>query len=453
LLYGLTLSRPMVIILFAFGSLVIVTALGLFWDAMGVRTAKENTLPLAGGSDAVAAGEGSDTETSPRLASTRLEKEGEDKRDHLIGLRRLAATFVHFARELTGVSLGLTVLALSGLAILAAVLPYGAMQNSVERDDWFAPLTMMGVAIPVYATPMLAMSQLGMMFQHANSPGAAFTLLILGTGMNLATPIWFGRHYGLKATALWMVSLVVIVLGISYAINRPLMPPGVEPAGHTHAFDIYANPMSAYHKFDLATLRGLVMKDLDISVVASLAVLGFFALIGAALRIMRIDEAWLVKTAKAGSFASSLTSEDAKNRKGLDAVVPPGVIGATMLAGLVALSVVACFAYYPSPEECLDEISLARAECLSAANSGQSETALFWLPVWEDWSRRLEVGTFIRTGEVRPYQRMQGYLIRKKLETLEHELEHDPYEPEEVKAVVRDILGTNSRWVRAFRRS
>ena len=106
---------------------------------------------------------------------------------------------------------------------------------------------------------------------------------------------------------------------------------------------------------------------------------------------------------------------------------------------------------YPSPEECLEEIRLARAECLSAANSGDADHALFWLPVWEEWSRRLEVGTFLRHGEVRRYQSMQGYLIRKKLELLEHELEHDPYEPEEVRRVVQSIMATDSRWVRSFR--
>ncbi|MEP6168490.1 MAG: hypothetical protein ABJ208_07270 [Rhodopirellula bahusiensis] len=60
---------------------------------------------------------------------------------------------------------------------------------------------------------------------------------------------------------------------------------------------------------------------------------------------MKIDEAWQIRTAESHSFASSLTSEDAKLRSGLDLVVPPGIIGATMLAGLVAMSVVACFAY------------------------------------------------------------------------------------------------------------
>jgi hypothetical protein len=34
---------------------------------------------------------------------------------------------------------------------------------------------------------------------------------------------------------------------------------------------------------------------------------------------------------------------------------------------------------------------------------------------------------------------------------LELELEHDPYEQDEVQKVVRSIFATNSRWVRSFR--
>ena len=423
LLYGLTLSRPLVIILFATGSLVVVTALGLLWDK------------FAGSSERT--GLASDPE--------------EPATDHLIGLRRVFAIIVHVARGATGVPLLITLVALSGLAVLAAVLPFGAMQHAVERDDWWAPLKMLFVAVPIYATPMLAMSQMGMMFQHANSPGASFTLLILGAGMNFATPLWFGRHYGWKAASMWLTSLLLIVLGLSYAINKPLVPQGVQPAGHTHAFDIYANPLTAYHSLSVTTISEMVTKELDISVIASLIALGVVAVFGLLFRLLKVSEKSLIANAKAGSFASSMQAEDASPRRGLDIIVPPSVIGATMLAGLVGLSVVACFAYYPSPNECLKEISTARAECLSAANSGQVDHALFWLPVWEDWSRRLEVGTFIRTGQVRPYQRMQGYLIRKKLELLEHELEHDPIEPEETKRVVIEILNTNSRWVQSFR--
>ncbi|MDG2221404.1 MAG: permease [Rubripirellula sp.] len=412
LLYGLTLSRPLVIVLFAVGSLVIVTLLGLLWDALGQRqkTSDESVNELDG---------------------------------NLIGLRRLAASFIHMARDATGKPLALSFIALSGLAILAAVLPYGAMQNRVESDDPLAPITMMAVSVPIYATPMLAMSQLGMMFQHANSPGAAFALLILGAGINLATLFWFARQFGWKPSLLWFTALLGIVLAISYGINQPLMPPGVTPAGHTHAFDIYANPLSAYQQNLWQTSKEAVVKQSSIAGVVALAALAGLILVGIVARIFRFDE-------------SRLAVEDAMHGEELsggrfDIIVPPRVIGATMLAGLIGLSVVACYAYYPSPDECLEEIALARVECLSAANSGDVEHALFWLPVWEEWSRRLEVGTFLRYGEVRRYQSMQGYLIRKKLETLEHELEHDPYEPDEVRAVVESVMATNIRWVRSFR--
>ena len=412
LLYGLTLSRPAVILLFAGGSLLIVTVLGLLWDWL---FRSENTGTDSGESDAPG----------------------------LIGLRRLAATIVQMSRNASGQSLALTAIALTGLALLAFVLPFGSMQNSVERDDLMAPLTMTAIAFPVYATPMLAMSQLGMMFQHANSPGAAFALLILGTGLNLATPYWFGKHYGWKVTGIWLSALILIVIVIAYAINGPLVPPGVQPAGHTHAFDIYTNPISSGNADTLGAAKKSLADFADIPGMIASGLVGLVALVGVLFRILKVTEERLAKN------NAQPIAEVEESR--VDIIVPPRVVGATMLAGLVALSVVACYGYYPSTEECLEEISLARAECLTAANSGDKEHALFWLPVWEEWSRRLEIGTFLRRGELRRYQSMQGYLIRKKLELLEHELEHDPYEPDEVRKVIGELFGTNRRWVESFR--
>jgi len=109
-----------------------------------------------------------------------------------------------------------------------------------------------------------------------------------------------------------------------------------------------------------------------------------------------------------------------------------------------------CYAYYPSPDECLKEIRLIRGEVLSASLSGDNEHAKYWIPRWDEWSRRLEVGTFIRRGKVTPYQRTQGYLIRKKLEVLEHELEHDHHEETMMRDLIADIMATDSRCSRAF---
>ncbi|MCD0460767.1 permease [Roseiconus lacunae] len=428
LLYGLTLSRPLVIILFAFGSLLIVTTLGIIWDLIEARRA---------GAELQSSSEDVTHPPTPAGQSSDVIEESE-----VIGLRRLGAMAVYLGREASGATLLLTLIALSGLTVVAAALPFGAMQTSVEQDNFLAPLTMTVVAVPVYATPMLAMSQLGMMFQHGNSPGAAFSLLILGTGVNLATIVWFGRHYRWRPTAIWFTSLLTIVLGLAYAMNEPLIPPGIEPAGHTHAFDIYTNPISSHQENLVATTKDTLLKSIGIAEAVAAAVIGVLISLGILVRALRWNEATLVSAnAVAGGHVA----------RQLDRVVPRGVMGAALLLGLITLSVVACFAYYPPPEECLKEISLARAECLSASMSGDTEHALHWLPIVEEWSRRLEVGTFLRRGTVRPYQRMQGHLIRKKLELLEHELEHDPFEREEVMTIVEGIMDTNRRWVKSFR--
>ena len=193
------------------------------------------------------------------------------------------------------------------------------LQSSVEQLDPWAPLKMAIVSVPIYASPMLTMSQLGIMFAHGNSPGAAFCLLLLGTGINLTTLLWIAQSYGWKPMIVWFTALFGIVLVCAYAIDRPLIPPGVEPAGHTHAFDIYTNP---------------------------------------------------------------------------------------------------------SPNEVLEEMRLARVEVLSGASSNDFKHTLHWIPILDEWSRKLEVGNAIRYFELRPYQQMQAHLLRKKLELLEHAVEH-----------------------------
>ncbi|SRR6056297_39097 len=440
LLYGLTLSRPLVVVMFAFGSLIVVTLVGLVWDRYAGKSSDEEP-------DAPSSSDEDASTNEPASSASQVSSAGTYEAPEMIGVSRLLAVFVHLTRSLVGPVGGWGLIGLSGLMLLSVVLPFGAMQYSVERDDWSAPATMTAVAIPAYAPPMLAMSQLGMMFQHANSPGAAFVLLVLGAGVNLATILWLAVTFGFRRVTLWFSSLVLIVLSIAYLINQPLAPHGVEPAGHTHAFDIYTNPLHSSEAIRWTSISAMLSKRLDLATQIALGLLAVLSLVGAALRCFAVDE-----TSIASKFASTgNVSEESRQLGRYDRVVSPRLVGGVMLCGLVALSVVMCYGYYPAPNEALEEISIARAECLSAANSGQLEHAAHWLGIWDDWSRRLEVGTFLRTGEVRPYQRMQGYLIRKKLEMLEHELEHDPFEPEETRKVVREIMATDMRWTNSFR--
>jgi len=381
LLYGLTLARPYVILFFAFGSLLVVTLVGLVWDSKFSRHERDS------------------------------EQRPSGKACQVIGITRLFAVFVLVTRELAGRTGGWALVGLTGLILLAAVLPWGSLQSEVNRDDWLAPIKMTVVSIPVYATPMLAMNQLGMMFQHANSPGAAFVLLVLGTSVNVATLLWLGCTFGKRSVGTWLCSLLLVVVGTAYAINKPLFPPGVEPSSHTHAFDIYTNPIHHSQVISPSFVADELAQEIGIGERYALVAMVGLLLIGIGFRVVGIDESRLEAWSRAGSSSAP---------RGIDKFDRPvgrQVVGATMLVGLIAVSIVMCYAFYPSTEESLEEISIARAETLSAANSGNAEHAMFWIPIWDEWSRRLEVGTLIRRGHLRPYQHT-SHSISLRLEQL-----------------------------------
>ena len=77
----------------------------------------------------------------------------------------------------------------------------------------------------------MAMSQIGSMFQHANSVGAAFVLLTLGAGINLGLIAWVFRNYGLTRGFAWMGILLTVVIAIAYAIENPALPRRNRAAG------------------------------------------------------------------------------------------------------------------------------------------------------------------------------------------------------------------------------
>lgn len=383
-LYGLTLSRPVVIIGFAFGSLGVVTILGAVWD---------------------------------RFA--RASNPGQPSDEGVVfGVRRLVACAIFMSREMVGATGLLTLIAVLGLFLLGVILPHGALQSEVEQLDPLAPLKMSAVSLFVYATPMLTMSQLGMMFDHGNSPGAAFTLLLLGTGVNLATLWWIARNFGFKATAVWFFVLFSCVLGIAYAIDRPLIPPGIEPAGHTHAFDIYTNPLHSGDGFKFSAIGKVFEGTIGLAEWIGGAALAVILLAGLLLRtyFKKATGALLEPKDKPGEVVFA--------EKGLHAEVSSFTVGLTCLAGLVAFSIVGCFAYYPAPSECLEQMKYARTDVFSGVTSKDHERSLRWIPVLESWSRRMEVGYAIRNFELRPYQQMQTRILRKKLENLEHAIEH-----------------------------
>lgn len=413
LLYGLTLSKPLTIVAFAFCSLAVLTVSGSLFDWWYPHTEVNEPEPTA---------------TPP-------------------GVRRLLAILVVMARESVSGSAALVAVGLLGAGLLSTVLPPGSLQRSMDHQNSLAPLTMTAVAIPAYATPMTAMSQLGSMFQHGNSIGAAFILLTFGAGMNLGLLVWMIRHYGWKKAAVWFGLMVSVVLILSYGIERPLYPKDIEPADHTHAFDAYCSPFGAEYRppngFPAEIIRRL-RQDTQLHEIAGALFLALTISLGGFLKWL--DRRWVIETWLNQPRVVASNQPASK----WDMNVPGPVLALCGLGVIIAISIVGCFAYYPAPEEALEELKLAKTEALSGVMSRHFEHTLHWIPVCEAWNRRLQVGVYLRQGHLSDYHRMKSRILQNHLELLEHMVEDEA--PRE--DLAREIAATSrafSRLVIAYR--
>jgi len=382
-LYGLTLSDPVVILTFSFCSLVIVTVMGIGWDKLFPNTSEANSDP-------------------PEVA---------------FGIKRMLSIGVYCAREIIGANSLYIFTALIGVAVLSALLPLGYLQSAAEHTDPWAPLFMTGIAIPIYATPMTAMVQLAAMFQHGNSVGAAFALLALGAGANIGILVWMVREFGLKKTTAWFALLVSVVLLLSYTVDKPLYPHGVEPIGHTHAFDIYCAPFHAsiQNAFPLA-IKILRDKTAPHELV-SLFALGVLIVSGVVLHFCDRQgkiEAWVERQPEV--------------QPNMDIVIPGPVLGGISLVGLIGLSVLGCYVYYPPPSEILEEMRIVNTEVASATIAKDWDTAQYWIPIYDNWSRKLQVSMYLRGQNITPFHRAKARVLRDKLESLKHGIENKDIE-------------------------
>ncbi len=407
LLYGLTLSEPITIFAFGLCTLLVVTIVGLIWD----RLFPNADIP----------------ERPPQRVP--------------YGLRRMLAVAVVAAREVAGPSLLFITVGILGVVGLSCVLPQAAMQRTMSHTDPWAPLLMAAIALPAYATPMMAMSQLGAMFQHGNSVGAAFTLLTLGAGTNLGLVLWMQRSYGWRKAGVWLGLLLFVVLALSYSVEKPLYPSAVEPADHTPAFDIYCRPFDVGMTNLGQVVWGKLRQDTQVHELYGAICLGALFLAGIALRLLdrrfRIED-WLERPVPQASanpawFNTSLSAP---------------TIGFAALLGLIGVSIVGCYTYYPPMNEALDEIENAQIETLAAALSGDRKYAEHWIPIYSDGVRKLQVGVYLRTWHLRDYQRATARTVEEKLELLEHELA--PRRKDAIDPLVAEISRAERRMRLAF---
>lgn len=377
-LYGLTLSDPIAIISFSLCALVIVSILGVLWDR------------FFAGTDA----------NRP------------DEKMPAPGIKRIAAVGYSMAREVTGKSGAYIALGILGSVLLAVAFQKGYLQSEVERDNWLAPVTVAAIALPIYSTPLLAMSQIGGMFQHGNSIGAAFSLLILGAGANIGIVAWFVSSFGWHRTIIFLALLATTTIGLAYAVDKPLYPKGVEPAGHSHAFDVYTHPFHSGES-DLWPIAKTRMADFwKANEFGGTRILGGLILIGLVLSVFGSNaaESWFY-------------SESPQKTGGFDVYVPDWMLGATAVIGLIAASVAGTYLFYPAPNEMLAQMTTANADVVLCSKNQKWEAAEKWIPFADELSRRLEVGVFLRNGSVDEFKTAKAKTYREKLDRLKQAVE------------------------------
>ncbi len=390
ILYGLSLSDPFAVVVFSAATMVIVTGLGALWGHFFCR----DYVSLHSQAQAT---EGDDVLLADSVPTS--------------GSRRSVAVLYAASTEMVGKTAFYMFIGVLCSVLISVLVPHGSLQNKTEPDNIFAPAFMAFYVTPVYSTPLLAMSQIGGMFQHGNSVGAAFALLVLGAGVNIGLLAWLGSAFGVRRLVSFLVLAFALTIGLAYAMDKPLYPAGVIPAGHTHAFDVYTHPYHFGQPGLLATAQAKAKEYVGSGRQAGVLLLVGLAVIGLVFRV--IEWRWDLQK----WFHVAPTSKSS-----LEIVVPSWVTGLVAATGLIIASIAGTFMYYPDTETALGDLSPISGNCVLAAKTKDWEGFEKWVVICDDLSRRLEVGVYLRNGSVSEFKRAKAKFYREKLNEIRDDI-------------------------------
>lgn len=265
---------------------------------------------------------------------------------------------------------------------------------------------------------------------------------------------WFGVTYGFKRTFAFLAILASTTIALAYVIDKPLYPKGVEPAGHTHAFDVYTHPFQKKQS-ELSTLwKSKTAEFWESNEFGGTWFLGAFVILGIGLRAYYVFDP-VSKSEKLGEdqhyqnhFDEWLYADQPEGPT-RDIIVPTWVLGGTSVAGLVVASVIGCYLYYPSPDELLPDLFNINTEVVLSAKNSEWEAAEKWIPFADDLSRRLEVGVYLREGSVDDFMSAKAKTYREKLDQVKELV--DLRESEGIEELAMELSETYRRMSSAFR--
>ena len=391
-LYGLTLGEPRVILSFVAVTLAKTAFVAYLWNDW-----------FGGAADAALA------VSRARLADAEPQPAA--------GFRRVTAVGVTAARELSGRDLMYYGLGLLGNACLSCCLRHGAMQRTMAHSDPWAPLRMLGLAIPAYVSPLSGMMRIGSMFEHGNSIGAAFILLVLGIGMSLGTLAWLGHDFGWRRFLPWFACYAVLVLGLAYALEPLLWNPAKVEVDHTHAFDDLSSPFHAGDSPDrMRSIVGIKLAQ-QFGPPERLATISLLSLLAAGVALRLVDrrrrlDRWLAErpVRAAGGVA------------GWDRRLSGLGLGLSAIAGLVGFSVVGAYVYYPNRTLCVEKMRSLVADTAATMREGQVDESIRYLEQWDLLARQMQVGVYLRRLSVTPDQAKTVDDLREAIEVVRDDL-------------------------------
>ncbi|HEY1190589.1 MAG TPA: hypothetical protein VGE74_23350, partial [Gemmata sp.] len=294
------------------------------------------------------------------------------------------------------------------------VIPFGALQHTMHHSNKWAPLLMLGLAVPLFSSPLPGMMKIGLMFDHGNSIGAAFVLFAIGIGTSLGTLAWLTADYGRRRVGPWFLTYVLVVVGAGYACDALLYDKRKAEADHTHAFDDYSGPYpTGTPGLALTTLTELEEKFGPLERPAVYGLLGLLVC-GVALRRLNAGgrvERWLTAPPPAAGPG-----------RVWDVRISGPVLGGIGLVGLIAFSVLGAYVYYPDRDQCMDQMFAVYADAAVAVRTGKAEEAIRHLEQWDQLVRKLEVGTYLRNFGVSGEQSRAAGDLREAVEEVRDEL-------------------------------
>ncbi|TPV94723.1 MAG: hypothetical protein B7733_13830 [Myxococcales bacterium FL481] len=129
---------------------------------------------------------------------------------------------------------GWLVVGILASAIISTLVPPGALQPTGASGGWLATLGVLAISIPLYVCATASVPIAAALVASGLPPSAALVFLMAGPATNVATIGAIYRSLGLRASAVYLGTIVVGSVGLGLAFDSLLANPTAAAVGHSH---------------------------------------------------------------------------------------------------------------------------------------------------------------------------------------------------------------------------